>query len=736
MKLKEYIKCSEMGSKSIDKNSMQKILPIIFVLLVFATVHCFGQLSQGGFPMEVSNLKSATLQNKIVKMPNFNFKKEEAEDAQSRRDKSLKFAHSFPVTLSPQNSGTHYEIDEYSVWQLVIKSEGAFSLNIIFSKFAIPDGARLFVFDREKNIILGAFTSQNNKSYKKLAIYPLPGDELIVQYEEPIDAVIHGELEIGEINHDYKGVFTLNNRWKRRPSEECNIDVNCEFGSGLENEKRAVCRVIAGNELGTGTMLNNVKQNGKPLLLSAFHIYDDTETANVAIYDFNYESPFCTGLNGYDNQSLSGSTALAAFDSLDLMLVELSEIPPPSYHTYLAGWDASRNKPFNSYTIHHPNGDTKKISHDTGKCDSAKYNIDFINYGHWKVLNWESGSTEGGSSGAGLFNNEKRFVGILSGGNASCSEKTFDLFSRFDKMWNYSGEKNKQLKFWLDPENTGNIKIDGLDKNKSTSNECNMVSNFVVEDTAIVLPEIQGRKGFYTGNNSISITEIAEQFSGYDRAVINGVAFGIFKLKEITTNPEITVRIYTGETIPNFAVKQFKFTMKELTSGAMNFLKFSSPVKVEGNFFISIVIPDIDSLTIFQSAFRPLVLKNSIIVKHHDVWKPLSSLTGEQNLGASMLIQVLVCDASFPQSIDTTMTNSLIFKAFPNPASDYLVVEFKKRVPMYELQLFNLTGVMVLIDCFENRMYGEINVSGLQPGIYLLQISDGNLTETKRIVIY
>lgn len=719
-------------------------IPIIFILLIFIALNSLGQLSQGGFPLEVSNLKSASIQDKVVKMPSFDFKKEEIENDQLNNSKSLIFAHSFPVSLSPQNSGTWYNVDGYNVWQLAILSEGAFSINIIFSTYEIPPGARLFVFDKEKNIILGAFTSQNNKPYKKLAIYPLPGDELIIQYEEPSEAAFKGELEIGEINHDYKGIFNLKNSIKRRLSGSCNIDVNCEFESGLENEKRAVCRVIAGKELGTGTLINNTANDGKSYLISAYHIFDDdfnvipdiVEKAKIAIYDFNYESPLCTGINGYDNQSLSGSTALASFDSLDLMLVELTEAPPPTFRPYYAGWDASHIRPSNTYTIHHPNGDTKKISHDTGICDSTRYKDEFVNYGHWKVGNWESGTTEGGSSGAGLFNKDKRMVAILSGGNASCDEIDYDDFARFDKMWNYRSETSKQLKKWLDPENTGTLKLDGYDPYRSSSNECDLTSNFMIEDSPAVLPENSGSKGSYTGNNNMNITEIAEKYSGFERAIINGVTLGISELKAGTTSSELTVRIYTGDSIPNFAVKQFKYSMKSLTSNAMNFLSFSEPVEVLGNFFISIVIPENDSLTIFQSAFRPLILKSSMLVMHQDVWKPISKLTGDSNTGASLLMQVVVCDASFPQSIDTTMEESSLFKVYPNPATDYFVMEFKKRVPSYEYSLYDMTGKIILTDCFENRLYGEVNVSGLKPGIYLVRVSDGELTEIKRIAIH
>jgi lysyl endopeptidase len=707
---------------------------LLFILLAL-TANCFGQLSQGGYPLDVISLKSVSLQKKVMMMPAFNLKAEENGNEQVNNLKSLKFAHTFPVSISPQNDGTWYDVDGYKVWQLTIQSEGAYSLNIFFSKFYIPEGARLFVFDKQKNVILGAFTNKNNKPYKKLAIYPLPGDELIVQYEEPNISEFPGELEIGEVNHDYKGVFTLNNRWPRRPSEECNIDVNCEFDSGLNNEKRAVCRIIAGDELGTATLLNNVKQNGKPYVLSAFHIYDSTGTAPKAIYDFNYESPYCTGLNGYDVQSLSGSTALASFDSLDLMLVELDEVPPPVYRPYFAGWDAAHIRPFNTYIIHHPNGDTKKISHDSGTCDSVRYNNNYIQYGHWKVLNYEYGSTQGGSSGAGLFNSSKRLIGILSGGNASCEEKTYDLFARFDKMWNYRTDTLMQLKRWLDPDNTRTLKIDGYDPYKSTSKECNTISNFMLEDIPVVLPENSGKLGIYTGNNTMNITEIAEKISGYDKAVINGIAIGISHFVALTDKPEITVRIYSGDTIPNFAVKQFKFPLKNLTSEAMNFLNFSEPLEVEGNFFISIVIPEVDSLSIYQSEFRTFGLQGSMIVKHNGVWKQISSLNKEPNGGASLLVQVMVCDASFPQTVDTTLKENTVFKAFPNPASDYLIVEFKRRVPSYEYSIFDMAGKMLISDCFQNRMYGEIDVSGLLPGIYLIRVNDGEFSETKRIVI-
>ncbi len=67
----------------------------------------------------------------------------------------------------------------------------------------------------------------------------------------------------------------------------------------------------------------------------------------------------------------------------------------------------------------------------------------------WRVI-WNSGTTEGGSSGSPLFNQDHRIVGQLYGGNASCSNTSgHDNYGRFNISW------NRGLSDFLDPNNTG-----------------------------------------------------------------------------------------------------------------------------------------------------------------------------------------------------------------------------------------------------------------------------------------
>jgi hypothetical protein len=704
----------------------------LFIVLIFIALHSFGQLSQGGFPLELPRFKSLSYTDKVVRLPYFNVDSIDDEDFESEF-KSLKFAHSFHVSLRPDDSGTWYHTADYNIWQLEISSPGAFSLNVIFSTYHVPDGARLFVFDPQKQTILGAFTSSNNKEFNKLAIYPLPGDRLIIQYEEPVDADYKGQLEVGEVNHDFKGFFSRNNRWDRRISDWCNVDVNCEFKSGTELQRRAVCRIIAGDEIGTGTLVNNALNDGKPYLVSALHLFDNEEGATTALFDFNYESPFCTGLNGSDIQSVSGSNARASFDSLDFILVELSENPPATFRPYLAGWDATPVPPSNSNTIHHPNGDTKKISHDDGTCDSIHFNRTSLRNSHWRVANWETGATQGGSSGAPLFNKDKRVSGVLSGGAASCDKPSYDLFARIDKMWNYRKEKNKHLRSWLDPQNKGVLRIDGFDPYSSSSDRCDVISNFLVEDSAVVI-SISGKENYLTGTNSENITQVAEVFDGYSEATISGISIGIAELALKSRFPELNVRIYTGDSIPFYDEKIFKFSMRSLTAEAINYLEFPQPVDVKGKFFISIDIPSTDSLVLYQAKMRPFVGKNSLYVLQQDEWKKASDLLPASNQGTSLLMQVVLCGTVESPPDPATEGNDL-FIAYPNPASEFLIVEFENRAPSHEVWLYDRLGRLILNDCFENRMYTELVVSDLSPGIYLLRVSNGSVSKTRSIAI-
>ncbi|MFA9389797.1 MAG: T9SS type A sorting domain-containing protein [Prolixibacteraceae bacterium] len=701
---------------------MSRTTYLLFMLMLGISFPIFGQLSDGGFPMEIVALKNRTLQEKIVRMPSFNIEQERKASAAMNQEKSVKFAHSFNVSLSTENSGEWFTMNDYRIWQLKVSSENALSIGLIFTKYHLPEGARLFIYHPDQEEIYGAFTAQNNKSFQKLAIYPYPSDEVIIQYEEPIDVDFHGELELGRINHDYLGVV-LKNRWKQRPSGDCNVDVNCETSSGLDLQKRAVCRILADDELGTATLINNTLEDGKPLVISAFHVFDSIQNAEITVFDFNYESPFCIDIDGFDLQTISGAKAIASFDSLDFMLVELSEMPPASYRPYYAGWDATGTRPSNSYTIHHPNGDVKKISHDEGLCDTISFAKNFVKYAHWKVLNWETGTTESGSSGSPLFSN-KRVFGTLSGGAASCTNISYDAFGRLNKMWNYRSETEHQLSYWLDPTGKGTKQLDGFDPYVSESTTCTMISNFMLDDQLSTFKE-------QVSNHLIS--GVAERFKQTSDATIAGVALGIKDFKTTTIDPQLTIVIYSGSEFPERAEKQYKFSMSKLTSHAMNYFSFGDGYEMIGNFFIAVQLDSRDSITFYQSTPRSFVGASTMLVQENGTWNYFSDYS-TLGLGASVLMEVNVCGVSFTQAIDT-IDEPQFMKYYPNPASSYLVLEFLNRDAVNELSICDLTGRLLFSECYQHRNYVELDLRAFSPGIYLLNLQSDQKVETRRFVV-
>jgi len=134
---------------------------------------------------------------------------------------------------------------------------------------------------------------------------------------------------------------------------------------------------------------------------------------------------------------------------------------------YYAGWDATGSAPSSSVGIHHPDGDIKKISVDNNSAVSSDFDPDPAPYpsnSQWKVVDWDKGTTEGGSSGSPLFDdNSQKIIGQLTGGYAACGNSSSDYYGKFSMSWDYGSSSSSRLKDWLDPNNTGIQQLDGIE---------------------------------------------------------------------------------------------------------------------------------------------------------------------------------------------------------------------------------------------------------------------------------
>lgn len=70
----------------------------------------------------------------------------------------------------------------------------------------------------------------------------------------------------------------------------------------------------------------------------------------------------------------------------------------------------------------------------------------------FRVIDWDEGTTEGGSSGSPLFNPNFRIIGQLQGGCAACGNHLADFYGRLPVSWLGGGISSSRLSNWLDPK--------------------------------------------------------------------------------------------------------------------------------------------------------------------------------------------------------------------------------------------------------------------------------------------
>lgn len=715
------------------KSAFQAILILLFVLPIMAT----GQISRGGIPIQIQKQKSASSLTDLVVMPAVDNLKMRGlySIADQNMLKPFRFAHSFNVSLNPNNSGTWYNTTEVNVWQLRIRSSGAYSLNLIFDQYKLPENARLFLISENTGEIKGAYTSDNNSEKHLFAVEPIEGDELLLQYEEPVNVSFRGELQIAKVAHDYVGIVTKDHR-PLGISGSCNVNVNCDIANGSENIRDGVCRIIIeGTEICTGTMVNNTSLDGTPYVLTANHCIKSETQAQSSIFLFNYESPYCASIDGDVSHSLSGSSLKASFDSLDFALVRLNNVPPANYRSYLVGWNRKNIAPSSSICIHHPLGDIKKISIDNNPAVTSKFNSSYLPKGFWNVQQWEYGVTEQGSSGSPLLDQNKQLIGSLTGGSSSCPPglPNNDYFEKFALAWDYRKESSKQLKIWLDPLSSNVEKLDGMASNLATE-ICSAVTNFKNTDTHTIvkIPDLIMKKGYYSGSNLSGFTEFAEQFKFSKNCEISGISLGIskFRINPLYTNSYIDVQVYQGTDKPETLIYSEKFNINKFYSDAMNSLSFASPVKTTGNFFVSYDISKMnqgDSLIVYM-ANRKSDATNSFFLKNKDGWSTYNSQNLSGN-GSALLVELIACNIDDTTSVDTLKSSITEARFFPNPISGNSILNIEtvdaidcpEQIAVYDLlgKKQNITFTQSGI----NKM--ELNFTGKRAGIYFVHIESG-----------
>lgn len=448
---------------------MRKLLFVLAFLLSISH-SSLTQISEGGLPYSFTHegVESSVPTFDLSVTLNLNNGSEEELDDSTVTDEDPIIGETFQVNMSPITDGKWEVLDQGdSLWRLQINASSGTHIMLLFDDFYLPEGAKLFVYSSDKQQVLGAFTSENNTEQRKFTVAPIKSQSVVLEYYKPeyvqtsasLSLKSIGLLSIGsdvfnDVNTNANGLDGFG------ASGSCMINAKCpQYDATWCNQRRSVAiiyRTVGNSKYGicTGTLLNNERNDGKPIFLTAFHCLDADDNLSLSqdeidavqywVFAFNYQSSGCSNpINEPSlDQSVSGAILINANHNTDYALLQLNHRPAKNYGVYYSGWSNEYygwsifNRPYNGVCIHHPKGDIKKIS-DYGLI-KQKEGID--KYGHvWEYeyhwyLQFTNGRTEKGSSGSALFDNNGYVVGQLRGGYPGCGSNGA-YFGRFSMSW-------------------------------------------------------------------------------------------------------------------------------------------------------------------------------------------------------------------------------------------------------------------------------------------------------------
>jgi hypothetical protein len=388
-------------------------------------------------------------------------------DAESKAlDQPLQFAEPHAVDLRVDGKSKWTSLPEDNLlWRKRFVVPGALGVNIGMRNVSLPPGAKLFVYSEESGDVFGPYTSAHNRPHRELWTPVVPGENVVLEVSLPADSRNDFSLDVSAVNGSYRDFYKL----LAEKQGNCNIDVVCSEGDPWRREIRSAgVYSVSGTFLCSGTMVMNERRDFRNYFLTAYHCGVSSRNAASMVVYWNFESPTCGQLGGGSlAQYTAGATFRASYSASDFCLVELNQSPDPAFGVYYAGWERGGIAPAKSVCIHHPGCDEKAISFVNTALRSTAYlsNTESADANHWRVVAWDLGTTEPGSSGSGLWNAAtRRLVGQLHGGYSSCAAITAsDWYGKISSSWTGGGLSTSRLSDWLDPDGTGVTGVDGGD---------------------------------------------------------------------------------------------------------------------------------------------------------------------------------------------------------------------------------------------------------------------------------
>ncbi|HEY0976227.1 MAG TPA: T9SS type A sorting domain-containing protein [Flavobacteriales bacterium] len=395
------------------------------------------------------------------------------------------YARTLALQLNTAQHGTWSTEGADRIWRIAVGSPSAQAMELLLVDVDVPAGSSLHLLDEEGRRLAEPMMMALPEGVHECSSPMAYTDAMVVEFHQPLSAPFQGRFAIDGLAHAYRHV---DDAMREGP---CHVNVTCAPESlGWEDAIAATVRISVvtpqGNGWCSGTLMNNVRQDCTPYLLTANHCGRTSTAAQFNQYKFyfNFQYATCTGGSYSTSQFIQGAQRRGYSDDYtvelplggsDFMLLEANVPVPEAFEPFWAGWDANpvNNVSADGVCIHHPTGAPKRISSYTQTLTTGHPQTSTGLQSHYRVK-WAAtanghGITESGSSGSGLFKPNAGLgpvlIGTLTGSSTgmTCTNNTgTSYFGKMSYHWtNNPNTTVQKLKHWLDPDDTGVLVLGG-----------------------------------------------------------------------------------------------------------------------------------------------------------------------------------------------------------------------------------------------------------------------------------
>jgi lysyl endopeptidase len=666
----------------------------------------------------------------IYTIPQYQIAKSTFDEDENSKFKTKKIASKIPTELDVIQFGTSLEQKHNRITRFGVFADGAEAMSFIFSNSELPAGSNLYAYSGDGRIVKGPF-NRHHVFNGVLLIDFIQADTVFFELRESIHQK-PAQLQLESIG------YSSNNKFKDGRyglAGDCNIDINCDKDDFVQQVKNAVVRLLIDNrDYCSGALINNTAIDGKVYVLTANHCVSNNFTAERTIFYFNYESPYC---NGPDKEYLTISNAqlIATSNKLDFSLLEISQELDFRYKPYFAGWNVSGDMPGDVYSIHHPEGDVKKISYDEDELSIADFGVGYDDQAHWLIWEWDGGTTEGGSSGGPLFDNNNMIIGDLSGGFADCDDPVRDYYQMIHLAWDKYSDSTEQLKNWLDPIDSNITRLGGYDPYLSIRLTADTLSNIAATD------ETQATKvdgwGYLSGHSSLNGISFAEKFELNETKSIIGFLIHVAKSYVINDTASVEFNIYAGDEAPTQKLVSKELPMDYFQEGNLSYVEFANTTDLNSNFFISYTLNytnPLDTFAVYHSSSASI---NSAFVDSGNGFEAFTNYNPD-SWSTALDIRPILYDSISTDTIVVQPNVNDAFVIYPNPVTNTEINFAFKEYTREKLRadIYDISGKkMNEISIPSNVKSYTTNVSNLTNGVYFVTLTINASAYEQKLII-